>query len=165
MGYDHLNFSAAIPSDLESHAPSVPVDIFGIFSSLFPLLPSNSVDHAMLQGSPSPPKLFIAHMLEDNGMPVSKWDFLNLMLLTTNLLAATIDLESLQLILQNLLSPMNVSTGFGSSNEALSNTNFTNFSLVGHNGINLKDKKTLVVCTSHASCFALHANFNFVVDC
>jgi hypothetical protein len=66
-------------------------------------------------------------------------------------LPATADLEPLQLISQDQLSPMSVSTGFSASNEALSNTNFINFSLGGRHKNNLKDRRSLAVCISHAS--------------
>jgi hypothetical protein len=78
-------------------------------------------------------------------------------------LPATADLESLQLISQDQLSPMSVSTA---SNEAHSNTNFINFSLGGCQKNNMKDRRSLAVCISHASQLsALPTNFKFSDDC
>jgi hypothetical protein len=135
-----------------------------MLSSLF-LLP-NPADHATLQGTPSLPE-FAAHVLEDHSLPVSDRNFSPLMPRATNL-PATADLELLQLISQDQLSPMSVSTDVNASNEALSNKSFINFSFGGHhkNKNNSKDRRSLAVCISHASQLsALPTNFNFSDDC
>jgi hypothetical protein len=165
LGYDLSNFSPAVPLDSESHILPVPMDIDNVLSSLFLL--SNFADHATLQGTPSLPK-FAAHVLENHSLPVSDWnlpDLLPFMPRATNL-PVTADLESLQLISQDQLSPMSVSMGLSASNEALSNTNFINFSLGGCHKNNMKGMRSLAVCISHASQLsALPTNFNFSDDC
>jgi hypothetical protein len=148
-------------SDISNVPPAIPfenpafptlMDTNNLLLNFFALLPSDS-GYATL---PSPPLESAMHVFEDNGIPSSEWDFQDL----TSLMPATVTnnptTTSSRPISHGQPSSTDVATGLGTSgHQPPSNANFINFPLVGRHDINLKDKRSLGVCTSNTSNIAL----------
>jgi hypothetical protein len=131
--------------------PGSNTDIDTVLSTIFSLFPSEPADPTMPDENLSRPSEFAKatwHMLEDNGIMGSEFDFSGL-----PPLMPTIDHSATtpsQTTFHNQLFPMDSATGLGALAphwQAIDNANFFNFSLVSREKTS-KDKRTMGVCAS-----------------
>ena len=130
--------------------PGSNTNIDDMLSTIFSLFPSEPADPTMLDENPSRPSEFAKamwHMLEDNAIMGSEFDFSLPPLMPTIDHSAT---TPSQTTFHNQLFPMDSATGLGALAphwQAIDNANFFNFSPVGHEKTS-KDKRTMGVWAS-----------------